>query len=71
MSDIADNATPEIENRLSQQIYNLRQKVRRAGLSSPVCAVCGETIPVSRQQAVAGCRLCFDCQQEREKHGNQ
>lgn len=71
MSDIADNATPEIENRLSQQIYNLRQKVRRVGISSPVCAFCGEPIPVLRQQAVAGCRLCLDCQQEREKHGNQ
>lgn len=71
MSDIADIDGPEIDNRLHQKIDHLRQKVRRAGLSSSFCTVCGEEIPSARQQAVPGCRLCLDCQSEREKHGNQ
>ena len=52
MSDIADIAVIEIENALNQQISNFRQKINRVGISSPVCAICGEVIPSARQKAV-------------------
>ena len=71
MSDIADIADIEIENALNQQISNFRQKINRVGSSSPVCAICGEIIPPARQKAVPGCRLCLDCQEEREKNANR
>ncbi len=67
MSDLADIATPVIETRLERQINRFRRQNRQTGVSSPVCAVCGEPIPLARQQAVPGCRLCFDCQEEKEK----
>ena len=67
MSDLADIAAPVIENRLERQINRFRRQNRQTGVSSPVCAVCGEPIPLARQQAVPGCRLCFDCQKEKEK----
>lgn len=67
MSDLADIAAPVIENRLERQINHFRRTNRQTGVSSPVCAVCGEPIPLARQQAVPGCRLCFDCQEEKEK----
>ncbi len=71
MSDIVDIADMEIESMLNQQISNFRQKINRVGISSPVCAICGEIIPPARQKAVPCCRLCLDCQEEREKNAKQ
>ncbi|MCG6893512.1 MAG: DksA/TraR family C4-type zinc finger protein [Desulfobacteraceae bacterium] len=31
------------------------------------CEQCGEPIPVARRKALAGVRLCIDCQSDREK----
>jgi phage/conjugal plasmid C-4 type zinc finger TraR family protein len=37
------------------------------GPSLSHCNECGEEIPVARQQAVAGCTMCIDCQQYAER----
>ncbi len=37
------------------------------GKSLEYCEECEEPIPVARQQAIPGVRLCVACQQEQEK----
>lgn len=37
------------------------------GESLAECQNCGEDIPLARQRAVPGVRLCIDCQSELEK----
>ena len=62
--DIADRAQLEAE-----QIGAIerRASVKKADrLSAYYCAFCGEPIPEARRLAVPGCRLCIDCQTERE-----
>jgi phage/conjugal plasmid C-4 type zinc finger TraR family protein len=46
-------------------------KIRAAipkGPSLSHCDECGEDIPLARQQAVAGCRTCIDCQSLNERN---
>jgi phage/conjugal plasmid C-4 type zinc finger TraR family protein len=38
-----------------------------SGPSLAHCAECGDDIPLARQQAIAGCRLCIDCQTQQER----
>ena len=38
-----------------------------AGESRSECALCGETIPVARQQAIPGVRTCVTCQSGRDR----
>lgn len=46
----------------------------RAGLpkgpSLSHCNECGEAIPLARQQAVAGCTMCIECQKYSERFKN-
>lgn len=37
-------------------------RVQYQGVSLTECEECGDEIPKARQDAVKGCRLCFDCQ---------
>ena len=41
----------------------LDSRVQYQGVSLTECEECGDDIPKARQEAVKGCRLCFDCQQ--------
>ena len=62
--DIADQAQAEIDR---MNIRVLRTSSKKATLvSAEFCAECGEPIPEARRLAVPGCRLCIDCQTERE-----
>ncbi len=38
------------------------------GESETHCIECGEAIPEARRQAIAGVRLCVDCQSEQDAH---
>lgn len=62
--DIADQAQAEIER------MNVRTSRTSSAKTMPVsakfCAECGEPIPEARRLAVPGCRLCIECQTERE-----
>lgn len=64
MADLADMAQAE------QERLNARSAERLTRYHAPetleFCAECGEPIPEARRQAVPGCRLCVECQSERE-----
>lgn len=62
--DIADKAQAEQEY-LNAGAWE-RQKRECAGESLKFCVECGEPIPEARRLAVPGCRLCIECQTERE-----
>lgn len=44
-------------------------RVQYQGVSLTECEECGDAIPKARQEAVKGCRLCFDCQQAVDQRG--
>jgi phage/conjugal plasmid C-4 type zinc finger TraR family protein len=44
----------------------IRAKIGK-GPSLSHCEECGEDIPKARQEAVAGCKLCIDCQTHLER----
>lgn len=72
MVDLIDKATTEIILEQSARISGLRRKVSKiTATSSQFCIECSEPIPSERQQAIPGCRLCIDCQQEKEKRQNE
>lgn len=44
-------------------------RVQYQGVSLTECEECADDIPKARQEAVKGCRLCFDCQQAADQRG--
>ena len=60
MPDPADMAQAEQE-RLDEVMARFKP-VEVVGESLSECDECGEDIPLTRQQAVKGCRLCIGCQ---------
>jgi phage/conjugal plasmid C-4 type zinc finger TraR family protein len=63
-----DGAVEEqIEASISDELSRLKA-LRRVpvGESRSECAECGEAIPVARQQALPGVKLCVDCQSARD-----
>lgn len=62
--DIADQAQAEIE-RMNVKVSRTSSQ-KTTPVSAEFCAECGEPIPEARRLAVPGCRLCIDCQTERE-----
>ena len=44
-----------------EAIDKIRKKIG-TGPSLSHCEECGEEIPKARQEAVAGCKFCIDCQ---------
>ena len=62
--DIADQAQAEIE-RMNVKVSRTSSK-KVTPFSAEFCAECGEPIPEARRLAVPGCRLCIECQTERE-----
>ena len=62
--DIAHQAQAEIDR---MNVRGLRTSSKKATpVSAEFCAECGEPIPEARRLAVPGCRLCIECQTERE-----
>lgn len=60
MADDADMAQAEQE-RLAEVMARFRA-VEVVGESLSECDECGASIPLARQQAIKGCRLCIGCQ---------
>lgn len=60
MADDADMAQAEQE-RLAEVMARFKS-VEVVGESLSGCDQCGEDIPLARQTAVKGCRLCIGCQ---------
>ena len=53
----------------AQALNAVRQQLarQRAQPSATECEVCGDDIPLARQQAVLGTQLCVTCQSHRER----
>ncbi len=64
MADLADMAQAEQERLNARSAERLTRNHALETLE--FCAECGEPIPEARRLAVPGCRLCIDCQTERE-----
>ncbi|KFZ36660.1 hypothetical protein HR45_15325 [Shewanella mangrovi] len=57
----------QIENTVEDGVNRVRQALP-SGESLHECEECGEPIPEARRQAIAGVRLCINCQAEHDKH---
>lgn len=67
MTDQFDRAT-EIEEAQREDALEQHRWRRQSlpAVSSRVCRVCDEPIPVARRRAVPGCATCIDCQRDLE-----
>ncbi len=63
MIELAEQAQAE---RVQQALDN---RVQYQGVSLAECEECFDAIPKARQEAVKGCRLCFDCQDLMDQRG--
>lgn len=63
MIELAEQAEAEQLQRASDS------RVQYQGVSLTECEECGDDIPKARQDAVKGCRLCFDCQAAVDQRG--
>lgn len=66
--DIADKAAEREAEFLAESLWR-QQRNNAHGLSLSHCEQCGEPIPLGRQQAIRGVRLCVLCQEDREARG--
>ena len=56
----------QIEASIAEELERMRARRAPSGESRTHCADCEEPIPEKRRRAVAGVKLCLDCQQERD-----
>lgn len=62
-----DNAVNEqIQSSLEDEVARARSLIPK-GKSLSFCEECAEPIPVARQKALPGVRLCLQCQEEADK----
>lgn len=63
-----DGAVSEqIEASINDELARLKARQHPVGESFSHCAECEEAIPIARQQAKPGVKLCIDCQNERDR----
>ncbi|HGM5579272.1 TPA: TraR/DksA C4-type zinc finger protein [Pseudomonas putida] len=65
MADEVDFANDQAEYFLQLSLRRLARLPERP--SAENCVDCGEPIPLKRQQSIAGCETCVDCQGLRER----
>lgn len=62
-----DNAVNEqIKSSIEDEVARVRSRLPK-GKSLSSCEECGESIPIARQKALPGVRLCFQCREEADK----
>lgn len=64
--DIIDNAQ-RTEEQARMSALNRAKAVSNRGPAREDYAKCGEPIPAARREAVPGCQLCVECQQEQDE----
>ena len=58
----------QIEASIADELARMRaRQAVPKGESLTECAECGEDIPAARREAIAGVRLCIDCQQGKDR----
>lgn len=65
MADAVDFANDHAEYFLQLSLQRLARLPEKP--SAQFCEDCDEAIPLARQQSVAGCETCIDCQSIRER----
>lgn len=65
MADAVDFANDHAEYFLQLSLQRLARLPDNP--SAQICEDCDEPIPLARQQSVAGCKTCVDCQGLRER----
>ncbi len=60
-TEIIDQANELVELNMAHALQRIR--IDRNAPSAEHCEECGETIPEARRAAIAGCKICVDCQQ--------
>ena len=66
-----DGAVQEqIDASTEDEVKRVRSKLS-VGDSLEHCEECGELIPEARRKAIAGVRLCVDCQAERDRKNSE
>jgi phage/conjugal plasmid C-4 type zinc finger TraR family protein len=72
MADIADRANRHTEIWLAEALAAREEAAAQTpGHSALYCRECGERIPAARRNAVPGCQLCIECQEELEIYGDE
>ncbi|WP_251978716.1 DksA/TraR family C4-type zinc finger protein [Salinicola avicenniae] len=61
----------QIDSTVEDGINEARRHLERQGPSLAICEACEAPIPLARQQAVPGVRLCIECQAEADRHQRQ
>lgn len=56
-----DQASAETDRTTALAIAAIRSNCSPTAQSLPECDQCGADIPKARQEAVKGCKLCWDC----------
>ncbi len=59
-----------VQQQIDASVADAVKRARRqipTGKSLERCSECEEPIPLARQQAIPGVRLCISCQEEQEK----
>lgn len=60
-----------VQDQIDSNIEDALQRIRAhlpKGESRSHCEECGQQIPQARRDAIAGVRLCLDCQSEHDRH---
>ncbi|MBC3420499.1 TraR/DksA C4-type zinc finger protein [Pseudomonas sp. RW3S2] len=65
MADAVDFANDQAEYFLQLSLQRLTRLPEKP--SAGICMDCEDPIPLARQQSVAGCETCVDCQELRER----
>ena len=65
MADEIDRANDQAQYLLDIALQR-RRLVPSSRVSAQFCADCDDPIPLLRQQTIAGCQTCVDCQGLRE-----
>lgn len=52
---------------LASLIEHARGDAGKEGLGAPICAWCGDDIPMERRKAMPGCTLCAPCKSQKER----
>lgn len=64
--DIIDKAQNLEEKQRQEALWKINLQKKETVKSKEYCIICKEYIPKERQQAIAGCQTCVDCQKEIE-----
>lgn len=56
----------QIDASIEDELKRMKLRPQPVGESLTFCAECGEPIPEARRQAMAGVKLCLDCQSNRD-----